>query len=109
MPVNANILLIGGSAEVRLRVRAALTKIGQGAFALESASRLSDGIERLTSVGVDAVLVSLTLPDCQGIETLNRLLLAAPHVPILILANSEDANLAREVLDKLKKRPTFLD
>ena len=100
MPVNANILLIGGSAEVRLRVRAALAKIGQGAFALESASRLSDGIERLTSVGVDAVLVSLTLPDCQGIETLNRLLLAAPHVPILILANGEDESLAREVLDR---------
>ena len=98
--VNANVLLIGGSEEVGAGVRAALIRIGPGTFALESVERLSAGIERLMSVGIDAVLVSLNLPDCQGIETLDRLLRAAPHVPILILAGGEDENLARQVLDR---------
>jgi diguanylate cyclase (GGDEF)-like protein/PAS domain S-box-containing protein len=56
-----------------------------GAFVVEWASQLSDGIGRLRAGGIDAIMADLSLPDCEGLETLDLLLTAAPHTPILVL------------------------
>src|SRR6202022_2892266 len=89
MPVTTSVLLIGSSHAVGTAVQEALAEIGPGAFALEGAARFSEAIERLSKAGIDAILSHLTLPDCQGMETLDRLLRAAPQLPILILAGGE--------------------
>lgn len=51
--------------------------------------------ERAGTPGIAAVLVDLFLPDSQGIETFDRLILAAPGIPILVLSASQDENIAR--------------
>jgi diguanylate cyclase (GGDEF)-like protein/PAS domain S-box-containing protein len=45
-----------------------------------------------------AVFINLSLPDSQGLETLDKLLLAAPSVPTLILAGTKDVAVALEAL-----------
>jgi diguanylate cyclase (GGDEF)-like protein/PAS domain S-box-containing protein len=100
MRVIPSILLLGSTPGLGMTVQEALAEIGRGAFVLERVARLSEGIERLKKAGVDAILAYLSLPDSQGIGTLESLLRAAPHVPILILAGHEDENLAHEVLQR---------
>jgi PAS domain S-box-containing protein len=82
----------------RLLVREALTDTRFGSFQVEWVKNLSEGLERLSRRGIDAVLADLFLPDSQGIETLDRLLLAAPRVPILVLSGLEDDDVATKTV-----------
>jgi diguanylate cyclase (GGDEF)-like protein/PAS domain S-box-containing protein len=60
----------------------------------EALTRLStDDVHRTDTVA--AVLVDLFLPDGHGIETFDRLFLAAPHIPILILSSLQDEPIAK--------------
>src|ERR1039457_6585779 len=63
------------------------------AFEVEWVRSCSDGLERL--VGVAAILVDLVLPDSRGIETFDRLFRAAAHIPILILIDPQDEEIAK--------------
>jgi diguanylate cyclase (GGDEF)-like protein len=65
-----------------------------GAFELEWAGELSEALARLTQGGVDAILISLDLPDSQGMMTFDRTYAFAPDVPILIVADRADEALA---------------
>ena len=58
---------------------------------MERVRQLSEGLARLSKGGIDAVLLELSLPDSQGIETFDKLFASAPDVPILILGNGNEA------------------
>src|SRR3984893_5824696 len=64
----------------------------------EWVTNLSEGIERLKKKGIWAVFISLSLPDSQGLATLDKLLLAVPGVPTLILAGTKDVAVVLEAL-----------
>jgi diguanylate cyclase (GGDEF)-like protein/PAS domain S-box-containing protein len=72
---------------------AALSGSGDASFKVEWVRRCSEGLEKLQ--GMAAILVDLYLPDSRGIETFDRLFLAAPHIPILILTNPRDEGTAK--------------
>ena len=59
-------------------------------FQITPADRLSTGLERLAETRFDAVLLDLSLPDSQGIDTLVRLHKGAKGVPIVVLTGTED-------------------
>ena len=59
-------------------------------FQITQAGRLSMGLERLAEARFDAVLLDLSLPDSQGLDTLARLYEAAKDVPIVVLTGIED-------------------
>jgi diguanylate cyclase (GGDEF)-like protein/PAS domain S-box-containing protein len=61
---------------------------------VEWVQKLSDGLERLGRAGIGAVMLNLSLPDSQGIATFDKLSAAVPHIPILILSDSECEDLA---------------
>src|SRR5260370_40346936 len=84
-----------GAADV---IRAALAATGSGSFDVEWGRQLSAGLERLSKRGIDAVLLALSLPDSQGLETFDRLLIAAPYIPILLLGSLANAAFAKEAL-----------
>jgi diguanylate cyclase (GGDEF)-like protein/PAS domain S-box-containing protein len=69
-------------------------------FQAEWVTELSKGLERLSNGGVGAVVLDLSLPDSQGIETLERLLQAAPGVPILILTDPDSEEMARQAVKR---------
>ena len=67
-------------------------------FKLAHADRLAPALESLTKAGFDAVLLDLSLPDSQGIETLIRLRAASPGVPIVVLTSVYDEAVDLQVL-----------
>jgi diguanylate cyclase (GGDEF)-like protein/PAS domain S-box-containing protein len=99
-----HILLIQHDNSDAMVVREALTSSSDGPFEVEWVRSCSEGIGRLTreSSGsarrahdIDAVLVDLSLPDCQGIDTFDRFFAAAPQIPILVLTNSVDEEIGK--------------
>ncbi|WP_013322233.1 hybrid sensor histidine kinase/response regulator [Gloeothece verrucosa] len=109
-----NVLLIEDNlAEARL-----LQEILKGShlkqFNLCHVKRLREGLEKIRSEPFDIILLDLTLPDSQGLESLNPLVQIAPHVPIVVLTNTNDDHLALEAVrrgaqDYLVKRHVTLE
>ena len=88
------LLLVSDDATDARRIRQALAERNANEWRLERIGRLSRGINRLTKGGIAAVLLDLGLPDCQGIETFEALFKVAPLVPILVLADRENEDIA---------------
>src|ERR1700686_1315189 len=94
------ILLIENDPAAAEKIRAALARGGSGSFELEWVRQLSEGMGRLSKRGIAAVLLALSLPDSQGIETFDKLFPAAPDVPILILGANANEALAKEAVGR---------
>jgi diguanylate cyclase (GGDEF)-like protein/PAS domain S-box-containing protein len=94
------ILLIESDPVAANEIRAALAATGSGSFDVEWVLQLSGGLERLSKKGIAAILLALSLPDSQGIETFNKLFAAAPDVPILILGGNVPEALAKEAVGR---------
>lgn len=63
-------------------------------FELAYADRLADALERVRAEPADVVLLDLSLPDAHGMETVQRMLQAAPTVPIIVLTGLADETVA---------------
>jgi len=86
-------------ADARL-ITNALTNYVHGAFAVESSIKLSDGLERIAKGGVRGVIVDIEVSNGRSVGTIERLLTAAPHVPILILSATENESVARQAVER---------
>jgi signal transduction histidine kinase len=99
MPANSvNILLIEDSlAEARL-LQELLKTAKSKHFNWVHVKRLCDALEQLSSGEFDAILLDLSLPDSQGLVSLAPLTALAPHLPIVVLTNTNDDELAIEAV-----------
>ena len=61
---------------------------------LHGAGELSGALERLAGGGVDAVILDPDLPDSQGIVSFERMYAFAPDVPVIVLTNDGEDDLA---------------
>ncbi|MGA2078638.1 MAG: response regulator, partial [Terriglobia bacterium] len=95
-----NVLLIENDPAVAGLIQEALADLSDSPFIVEWVRRLSDGLGRLTGGGIAAVLLDLSLPDSQGINTFGTLSLAAPGVPILVLVDVGDEDIAKEAVER---------
>lgn len=89
-----NVLLVEDNPGDALLIRVMMTKAGNSRFAMERAERLGDALTRLDKGGIGVVLLDLSLPDSQGLETFSRLYQRAPHIPILVLTGHDDESIA---------------
>src|ERR1700722_9169810 len=95
-----NLLLIEDNpADARL-VREALSDPGCGSFEIEWVKTLGEGVARLETGGIAGVVADLFLPDSQGLETLDKLLLAAKRVPILVLSGLDALDIASRTVQR---------
>ncbi len=83
-------------------------------FSLTHVKRLQAGLERLKEDHFDVILLDLTLPDSQGLGSLEILVDRNPHLPIVVLTNTNDDRLAIEAVrqgaqDYLVKRQINID
>src|SRR3984893_12246187 len=92
------ILLIENDPVVAEAIRATLAAPGGGSFDVEWVRQISEGLERLGKKGIAPILLELSLPDIQGIETFDKLFAATPDVPILILGGNADQALAQRAV-----------
>lgn len=81
-------------ADVRLLEKA----LAKWPFELQCADRLSTGLEYLARGSFDVVLLDLSLPDAQGIETFYLVHCQAPHVPVVVLTGLEDESVGSEAV-----------
>lgn len=92
-----HILLIEDSrVEARL-MQAAFAKIekpNSQRFQLHCRETLADGLARLSQGGIDLVLLDLTLPDAEGLETLVRVREQELDTPVIVLTGLDDEALA---------------
>jgi diguanylate cyclase (GGDEF)-like protein/PAS domain S-box-containing protein len=94
------ILLIENDPTAADSIRAALTPTADGSFDVEWVRQLSEGLDRLSKRGIAAVLLALTLPDSNGVESFDKVFAAAADVPILILGGNVSEALAKEAVSR---------
>jgi two-component system cell cycle response regulator len=87
------LLIEDNPGDVRL-LREALLEPGARKFSLTVAERLEEGLTRLSEKDFDVVLLDLSLPDAEGLDTVTRAHEAAPQVPIVVLTGTDDEELA---------------
>jgi diguanylate cyclase (GGDEF)-like protein len=94
------ILLIEYDTCAADEIRAALAAAVDGPFDVEWVRQLSEGLTRLNKGRIDAILLDLSLPDSHGIEAFDKLFIAAPDVPIVILGDDSNKALANQAVGR---------
>lgn len=93
-----NVLLVEDNlAEARL-LQEVLKGTLRSRFNLAHVKRLQAAIAQLQTHSFDVVLLDLTLPDSQGLASLDALIHSAPSLPIVVLTNTNDDELAVEAV-----------
>jgi diguanylate cyclase (GGDEF)-like protein len=86
------LLVEDNPGDVRL-IREALSEAPRSHIQMDHADCLKAAQETLARDEHDLVLLDLSLPDSQGLETVEKIEDAAPNIPIVILTGLDDANL----------------
>jgi len=77
-----------------------LAQSSLGDHEVKCADSLSATLEMLREYAFDLVLLDLGLPDSQGAESVIKLQVHAPHVPIIVLSGLDDERTATSVVQK---------
>jgi len=84
------ILLVEDNSGDANLLRLMLKESGSLTLEVTHADRLSKGLAYVVDMPIDVVVLDLSLPDSQGVETLVRMHAAAEWVPIVVLTSVED-------------------
>src|ERR1700730_15253895 len=93
-----NVLLIEDNEEHVVFLRQLLASSTGGQFNLHTAGDAAKGIERLKDGGIQLILLDLSLPDSDGLETFIRVMESAPEIPLVVLSGLNDVELAVETV-----------
>ena len=75
-------------------IREILSQVHSCRFTITHRDRLSDGLDLLEQIHVDVLLLDLCLPDSTGYETFQAAHKAFPVIPVILITNINDENLA---------------
>jgi PAS domain S-box-containing protein len=96
---NIRVLVVDDKPDDIFRMREMVEKSPNSRFRIATeASSLEQALEVLARGGIDLILLDLQLPNSVGIEALSRLHEVAPDVPIIVLSESDDEELAAKVV-----------
>lgn len=84
------ILLIEDNAGDARLLKEMLSDGGPDSFTLLWADWLSEGLEQLETEEIDVVLLDLSLPDSQGLDTFTRVHARKPQMPVIVLSGLSD-------------------
>ncbi len=71
---------------------------GQQLWQITRAQSLGSGLELLSQTQFEVVLLDLSLPDSEGLDTLIRVRQTAPDLPIIVLTGIDNRQLSLQVL-----------
>jgi len=95
-----NILLIEDNPGDARLIREMLADTPNADVRLESVGRLSQGIERLAAGGIDIVLLDLSLPDSQGLETCRMVRGEDSDVVVIVLTGFDDVDAGAQAVQE---------
>ena len=82
-------------------VREALAEVMAGQVRLDWVGKADDAVRRLTADAEhDIVLVDLSLPDSQGLETFRSIHSSAPSAAIIVLSGLDDETVAMKCIEE---------
>lgn len=90
------ILVVDDESAIRRALRPPLVELG---FQVSEASRGEEALQLLRTTTFDAVLLDVNMPGIGGVETLRRIRLIAPRLPILMLTVRDKEEEKVEALD----------
>ncbi|MET3117263.1 diguanylate cyclase (GGDEF)-like protein/PAS domain S-box-containing protein [Undibacterium sp. GrIS 1.8] len=80
-----------------------LSRASDGPFEIKTVTQLCDALDHLKEDKTDAILVDLSLPDCDGTATFDRLFALVPHIPILTLCDDGDEDCEAMAAEAVQK------
>src|SRR3984885_10454907 len=92
------VLLIHDDCAKAKMVQDALLSSLDGFFIVDWVERCADGLlllRKKEGERIAAILLSLYLPDSEGVETFDRIFKASPNIPILVLSSPAHENAAK--------------
>ncbi|MCC2640280.1 MAG: putative Hybrid sensor histidine kinase [Nitrospira sp.] len=93
-----HVLLIEDNEDDVHLIREALSERSPHDFMLDWADRLETGFLKLAKDRIDAILIDLSLPDSDGLETLDRVRAQAHGAPVIVLTGLDNEAVAEEAL-----------
>lgn len=97
-PVPIRTLLVEDNPTDALLLKGALDEISGAVFETTRVERLGDALSRLEAAPFDLVFLDLTLPDSRPPDTLTRLRLYQPDVPVVVLTGLDDESLGAKAV-----------
>lgn len=95
-----HVLLIEDNPADTRYMQEALKEAAGSSIDLVCDELISKGLDRLSTNKIDAVLLDLSLPDGQGLDTFTRVHSHAPDVPVVVLTGLDDDTIAVEAVKK---------
>ena len=99
-PGTIKVLLVEDNRGDARLLREALAESTGVCFELAHVECLAEALRRLDQEAFDIVLLDLSLPDAQGLDTILKLHALVAHLPIIVLTGMENDELAAEALRK---------
>lgn len=93
-----HVLLVEDNTSLARMIGDMLAQAAGTIFSVESCVTLAEGLGRISGGAVDVVLLDLSLPDSQGLDTFVEIYNRAPDVPIVVLTALEDETMALTAL-----------
>jgi signal transduction histidine kinase len=93
-----SVLLIEDNADHVEFLRHLLAAAEGSRFELQTAGGLAEGIARLKQGGIQLILLDLTLPDSDGLETFIRVMEVAGDIPLIVMSGISDVAVAVETV-----------
>jgi diguanylate cyclase (GGDEF)-like protein len=87
------VLLVEDNPTDAQALRDALEAAGASAFELIARTTLAEGLAVAESAPPDVLVLDLHLPDSHGLDTLQRVLEAAPDLPVVVYTQIDDEDL----------------
>ena len=96
----SRVLLVEDNEVDVAMVRALLAESVGRSCQVTSVGRLADARAHLLAAGTDCVLLDLSLPDGEGMETVQVVLGTSPEVPIIVLSGLQDDRVTMAALNE---------
>lgn len=93
------LLLVEDNAGDAALVRELLADAWRENYQIVHVPRLDSALVTLHASAVDVIVLDLRLPDCIGVETVQRVRASAGDVPIVVLTGTDDEKLALACID----------
>lgn len=93
-----NILLVEDNPAEAMLFMETLEETEPGQFEVVHAARMSKAREYIGQNRLDAILLDLSLPDSQGLDTLSEIQQTGTDLPILVLTGNEDESMGMKAV-----------
>ncbi len=81
-------------------IRELLEEIKNVHYKLTHVQRLDEALLEIDNEDYDIVLLDLSLPDEQGVNTVARVCEQAPDIPVVVISGTDDETMAIKALQK---------